>query len=64
MDRTIPIRRQLYHVTILQDYPILLEHTAEARDQATWNECMEIALAPLTCNVIQSTSDEAPGLLA
>jgi hypothetical protein len=43
---------------------ILLEHTAEARDQDTWNEFMEDALAPLKCNVIQSTSDEAPGLLA
>jgi hypothetical protein len=43
---------------------ILLEHTAEARDHDTWNECMEAALAPLKCNVIQSTSDEAPGLLA
>jgi uncharacterized protein DUF6399 len=43
---------------------ILLEHTAEARDQDTWNPLMAQALAPLKCNVIQSTSDEAPGLLA
>jgi hypothetical protein len=43
---------------------ILLEHTAEARDQDTWNELMAGALAPLKCNIIQSTSDEAPGLLA
>ena len=43
---------------------ILLEHTAEARDQDTWNDLMAQALAPLKCNVIQSTSDEAPGLLA
>jgi hypothetical protein len=43
---------------------ILLEHTAEARDHDTWNACMEAALAPLKGNVIQSTSDEAPGLLA
>jgi hypothetical protein len=43
---------------------ILLEQPAEARDQDTWNEFMEGALAPLKCNVIQSTSDEASGLLA
>jgi hypothetical protein len=43
---------------------ILLEHTAEARDQDTWNVLMEDALARLHCKVIQSTSDEAPGLLA
>jgi transposase len=43
---------------------ILLEHTAEARAQDTWHACMEAALASLKCNVIQSTSDEAPGLLA
>jgi hypothetical protein len=29
-----------------------------------WNELMAPALAPLNCRVIQSTSDEAPGLLA
>jgi hypothetical protein len=43
---------------------ILLEQLAPARDQATWNEWMAPALAPLKCRVIQSTSDEAPGLLA
>jgi len=43
---------------------ILLEHTAEARDQDTWNVRMASVLAQLKCNVIQSTSDEAPGLLA
>jgi Family of unknown function (DUF6399) len=43
---------------------ILLEHTAEARDQDTWNALMKDALAGLNCKVIQSTSDEAPGLLA
>src|SRR5262249_34634886 len=43
---------------------ILLEHTAEARDQDTWNALMAGALAPLKCTVIQSTSDETPGLLA
>jgi hypothetical protein len=43
---------------------ILLEQTAETRDQDTWSELMAQALAPLKCNVIQSTSDEAPGLLA
>jgi Family of unknown function (DUF6399) len=43
---------------------ILLEPPAEARDHDTWNECMKDALAPLKCQVLQSTSDEAPGLLA
>jgi Family of unknown function (DUF6399)/helix-turn-helix, Psq domain len=43
---------------------ILLEHLAEARDQDTWNALMADALALLKCKVIQSTSDEAPGLLA
>jgi hypothetical protein len=43
---------------------ILLEQLAQARDQASWNELMAPALAQLNCRVIQSTSDEAPGLLA
>jgi Family of unknown function (DUF6399) len=43
---------------------IILEQLAQARDQTTWNDLMAPALAPLNCRVIQSTSDEAPGLLA
>src|SRR5215468_5446842 len=43
---------------------ILLEQLAQARDQTTWNDLMAPALAQLNCRVIQSTSDEAPGLLA
>jgi len=43
---------------------IVLEHTAPGRDQDTWHALMEQALAGLNCKVIQSTSDEAPGLLA
>jgi Family of unknown function (DUF6399) len=43
---------------------IFLEQTAQARDQDTWHTLMEQALAGLNCRVIQSTSDEAPGLLA
>ena len=43
---------------------ILLEQLAQARDQITWHECMKPALAQFNCRVIQSTSDEAPGLLA
>jgi transposase len=43
---------------------IILEQQAQARDQVSWNEGMAPALAPLHCRVIQSTSDEAPGLLA
>ena len=43
---------------------IVMEHVATARDQGTWHALMEQALAGLNCRVIQSTSDEAPGLLA
>jgi hypothetical protein len=43
---------------------IVLEQTASARDQDTWHILMEQALAGLNCRVMQSTSDEAPGLLA
>jgi Family of unknown function (DUF6399) len=43
---------------------IILEQLAQARDQTTWNALMAPALAQLKCRVIQSTSDEAPGLLA
>jgi len=43
---------------------ILLEQAAHARDQDTWQRLMEQALAGLNCQVIQVTSDEAPGLLA
>jgi hypothetical protein len=40
------------------------EQAAMARDQDTWHTLMEQALVGLNCTVIQSTSDEAPGLLA
>ena len=43
---------------------IILEQLAQARDQTSWNAWMEPALAQCNCRVIQSTSDEAPGLLA
>jgi hypothetical protein len=43
---------------------IILEQLAQARDQVSWNEGMAPALARFKCRVIQSTSDEAPGLLA
>ena len=43
---------------------IILEQLAQARDQASWHDLMEPALAQLNCEIIQSTSDEAPGLLA
>jgi hypothetical protein len=43
---------------------ILLEETAKARDQVAWKVAMDEALMGLKCNVIQSTSDEAAGLLA
>ena len=43
---------------------IVLEQAAQGRDQDTWHTLMEKALSGLNCQVIQSTSDEAPGLLA
>src|SRR3989442_7692744 len=43
---------------------IIFEQLAQARDQTTWDALMAPALAQLNCRVIQSTSDEAPGLLA
>jgi hypothetical protein len=43
---------------------ILLEQAAPARDQDTWHALMEQALSGLHCHIIQSTSDEAPALLA
>src|SRR5262250_1232043 len=47
-----------------QSHSIVLEQAAHARDQDTWQALMEKALSGLHCRVIQSTSDEAPGLLA
>ena len=43
---------------------ILLEQLALARDHTTWHARMAPALAALNCQGMQSTSDEAPGLLA
>lgn len=43
---------------------ILLEQTSKKRDRVAWEGAMGEALADLNCNVIQSTSDEARGLLA
>src|SRR6266487_4353536 len=43
---------------------ILLEQAAPARDHDTWHALMTQALAGLHCQIMQSTSDEAPGRLA
>ena len=43
---------------------IILEQAAQAREQTTWHALLEPARARLNCRVIQSTSDEASGLLA
>jgi hypothetical protein len=43
---------------------LLVEQLAQARDQTAWHACMAPALTQFNCRVIQSTSDEAPGLLA
>jgi hypothetical protein len=43
---------------------IIVEQLAQARDQMTWDDLMAPALAQRNCEVIHSTSEEAPGLLA
>jgi DNA-binding XRE family transcriptional regulator len=43
---------------------MLLEQLAQRRDQAAWQALLAPALAQRNCHVMQSTSDEAPGLLA
>ena len=43
---------------------IIWEKWAQARDPTTWNALMGPALAPRKGRLMQSTSDEAPGLLA
>jgi hypothetical protein len=43
---------------------IILEPLAPVRDQQVWHSLMAPALAQLNCAVRQSTSDDAPGLLA
>src|SRR6266540_1668112 len=47
-----------------KSHSIVLEQAAQGRDHDTWNTLMEKALAGLNGQVMQSTSDEAPGLLA
>jgi hypothetical protein len=43
---------------------LLVEQLAQTRDHGMWHDLRAPALAQLQCRVIQSTSDEAPGLLA
>lgn len=43
---------------------IILEQLAQGRAQETWHALMAPVLAQLNCEVIQSTRDEAPGLVA
>jgi hypothetical protein len=62
-DETFTGRLCLVGIEPVSNY-IVLEQAAPARDHDTWQACMEPALAGLNCNVIQSTSDEVPGLLA
>src|SRR5262245_30739658 len=45
-------------------HSIFWEQVAHARAQDTWQALLEQALSGLNCRVIQSTSAEAPGLLA
>ena len=47
-----------------ESHCMIVEQRAQARDQTAWHEGMAPALAQLNCRVMQSTSDEAPGLLA
>jgi hypothetical protein len=43
---------------------MLLEQAAQARDHDPWHRLMEQALTGRNCQVMPSTRDEAPGLLA
>jgi hypothetical protein len=47
-----------------KSHSIVLAQAAQGRDQQTWHTLMEQALSGLNGQVMQSTSDEAPGLLA
>lgn len=47
-----------------KSHSILLEQAAPARDHDTWHALMEQALSGLHGHIRQSTSDEAPALLA
>jgi hypothetical protein len=47
-----------------KSHSIVLEQTAQGRDQDTWHALLEKALSGLNWQVIPSTSDAAPGLLA
>jgi hypothetical protein len=47
-----------------ESHCIILEQLAQTRDHVMWNALMAPALEQLNCRVIQSTSDEAPALLA
>ena len=43
---------------------LIVEQRAHTREQDAWHDRMAPALAPLHCEVLQSPSDAAPGLLA
>jgi len=47
-----------------ESHCILMAQRAQARDHVSWHAGMAPTLAQLHCRVIQSTSEEAPGLLA
>jgi hypothetical protein len=68
-DRTVPpdetVTGGLCLITRAPESPVILvEPLAQARAHVSWKALMAPALAPLHCRVIQSTSAEAPGLLA
>jgi hypothetical protein len=68
-DRTVPpdetVTGGLCLITRAPESPVILvEQLAQARAHVSWKALMAPALAPLHCRVIQSTSAEAPGLLA
>jgi hypothetical protein len=47
-----------------RSHSMLLEQVAQARAHDPWHRLLEQALSGLNCQVMPSTSDEAPGLLA
>ncbi len=62
-DETFHPKTCLVAIEPISDF-ILLEQYSEKRDAESWNTTMDVALTGLNVEVIQSTSDEAKGILS
>lgn len=62
-DETFHPKTCLVAIEPVSDF-ILLEQYSEKRDAESWNTTMDVALTGLNIEVIQSTSDEAKGILS